>query len=801
MESVLRDLKFALRSLLKRPGFAAVAVVTLSLGIGANTAIFSVVNAVVLRPLPYRNPEQLVTILHDGSKPVAPANYFDLAAQNRSFASIAAAQWWEPNLAGTDQPEHLRGLQLTARMFQVLGVSPALGRTFNEDEDQAGHERVVVLSHRLWQRRFAGDPGVIGRQVALDGEGYTVIGVMPPDFRFAPFWATNAELWSPLNLAARANDRGGQSLRVFARLKPGVTRSSAQAEVATIFRRLEQTYPENNKGLVLAVEPLHEQVVGKTRPALLILFGAVSFVLLIACANVANLMLARASSRQKEIAVRTALGASRTRIARQLLTESLLIALIGGAVGLLLSVAGMKALLALGPDSLPRLQTISVDLPTLGFTFGLSVFTGVLFGLAPVLQARKWNWHDSLKESARGSSAGRSGVNARRVLVISEVALAVMLVIGGALMVRSFARLRAVDAGFAPNNLLTMTISLAGSAHSTPEKRTAFFSELLQRIESVPGVQSASAINHLPLSGDVWTLLFTIEGRPVPGPGEKQGAVYRIVQPEYFRTMGATLLKGRDFTPHDNDAAPAVVIINDVFAKRYWPNEDPLGKRIEVGDGGVNPREIVGIVKGLKQSQWTTEPSPEMYLPHLQSPTPRALTLVARGNGDPLALVAAVEKQVWSIDKNVPVSEIKTMEEVVAGSIEQQRFNLFLLGLFAFIALLLAVVGIYGVISESVAARTHEIGIRMALGARGSDVLRMVVRQGMALSAIGIAIGLTGAFWLTQFMSGLLYEVSPTDSGTFLFIPLVVALVVLCACLIPARRATKVDPLIALRYE
>ena len=797
---MLNDLRYAFRMMLKHRVFTCVAVLALGLGIGANTAIFSVINAVVLRPLPYGNPEELVTILHTGAKPVAPANYFDLAAQSQSFAAIAAAQWWEPNLTGHAEPEHLRGLQLTAQMFQVLGVSPILGRTFNADEDQPGREHVVVLSHRLWQRRFGGDASVIGQQVTFDGESYTIIGVMPPEFQFAPFWATNAELWSPLNLAARASNRGGQSLRVFARLKPGTTRAMAQAEVATIFRRLEQEYPETNKGLTIAVESLHEQVVGKTRPALLILFGAVSFVLLIACANVANLMLARATSRQKEIALRTALGASSTRIARQLLTESVVIALIGGAFGLLLSIAGMRALLALGPDSLPRLQTIKLDLPTLGVTFGLSVITGLLFGLAPVLQTRKWKWNESLKESTRGSSAGRSRVNARRLLVISEVALALMLLVGGGLMVRSFARLRAVDPGFIPDHLLTMTIPLSGSAHSTAPKRVAFFNELLSRIESVPGVQSASAINHLPLGGDVWTVPFLIERRPVPPPGEKQGGVYRIIRPDYFRTMGATLLKGRDFTARDNDTSPPVVIINEPFAKRHWPNEDPLGKRIRVADEEID-REIVGVVKALKQDQWTAEPNLEMYLPHLQAAAPRALTLVVRSSGDPLALVGSIENQVWAIDKNLPVAEIRTMQEVVAVSIEQHRFNLFLLGLFATVALVLALVGIYGVMSESVNARTHEIGIRMALGARAADVLRMVVGQGMTLAVIGIGIGLFGAFWLTRFMATLLYEVSPTDGATFVLIPLVVALVVLCACLIPARRATKVDPLIALREE
>jgi putative ABC transport system permease protein len=797
---VLNDLRYAFRMMLKHRVFTCVAVLALGLGIGANTAIFSVINAVVLQPLPYSNPERLVTILHEGAKPLAPANYLDVAAQSKSFAAIAAAQWWEPNLMGRDQPEHLRGLQLTAQMFQVLGVSPQLGRTFNADEDQPGRERVVVLSHRLWQRRFGGDAGVVGQQVTFDGESYTVIGVMPPDFQFAPFWATSAELWSPLDLSSRATNRGGQSLRVFALLKPAVTRAMAQAEVATIFSRLEQEYPEV-KGLAIAVEPLHERVVGKTRPALMILFGAVSFVLLIACANVANLMIARATSRQKEIALRTALGASSTRIARQLLTESVLIAFIGGFFGLLLSIAGMRALLALGPDSLPRLQTIRLDLPTLGFTFGLSVITGLLFGLAPVLQTRKWNWYESLKESTRGSSAGRSRVNVRRLLVISEVALALMLLVGGGLMVRSFARLRAVDPGFKPDNLLTMTISLAGSAHNTAPKRVAFFDELLQRIESVPGVQSASGINHLPLAGDVWTVPFFVEGRPIPPPSEKQGAVYRIVRPNYFRTMGATLLKGRDFTPSDNDTSTPVVIINEPFAKRHWPNEDPLGTRIRVSDKDSELCEIVGVVNALKQDQWTAEPNLEMYLPHLQAAAPRGLALVVRTSGDPTALVGPIENQVWSIDKNLPVSDIRTMQEVVAGSIEQHRFNLFLLGLFAFVALVLALVGTYGVMSESVSARTHEIGIRMALGARAADVLRMVVRQGMTLAAIGIGIGLFGAFWLTKFMATLLYEVSPTDSATFLSIPLIVALVVLGACLIPARRATKVDPVIALRDE
>ncbi len=801
MGNLLSDVRYGFRMMLKHRSFTLIAVVALGLGIGANTAIFSVINSVVLRPLPYGDPAQLMTILHENSNPLAPANYFDLAQQSQSFESIAAAQWWEPNLSGRDQPEHLRGLQMTGDMFHLLGVNPALGRTFSAGEDQAGHERVVVLSDRLWRRRFGSDPQVVGQHVTFDGEAYSIIGVMPPEFQFAPFWATRAELWAPLNLSARATDRGGQSLRIFARLKAGVTREQAQADAAAIFQRLEQDHPKANKGLALFVEPLHEKVVGKTRLALMVLFGAVGFVLLIACANVANLMMARATARKKEIALRTALGASSGRITRQLLTESVMIGLAGGALGLVLGLAGIRALISFGPANLPRVQTVSLDLRILFFTLGLSLITGVLFGLAPVLQTRRWNFNDSLKEVGRGSSAGRSRVNARRLLVVSEVALALMLLLGGGLMVRSFWRLRAVDPGFNAGGLLTMTVSLAGSQHSTRPKRVAFFTELLQRVDSVPGVQSASAINHLPLSGDVWTVPFTIEGRPAPAPGEKQGAVYRIIRPNYFRTMGATLLKGRDFTAHDNDTSPAVVIISEAFAQRHWPNEDPLGKRIQVTDDGPNPREIVGVVKGLKQSEWTAEPNLEMYLPHLQSPSPRGLTLVVRGAADPLRLVSAVENQVWAIDKNLPVSEIRSMEEVISESIEQQRFNMFLLGLFASVALILAVVGIYGVMSDSVAARTHEIGIRMALGAQAADVRRMVVRQGMALAAAGVGIGLLGSFWLTQFISKLLYEVSPTDRMTFIVIPLLLGLVALCACLVPARRATRVDPLEALRYE
>jgi putative ABC transport system permease protein len=799
MNNIFKDIQYAFRTMLKHRGFTFVALLAVALGIGANTAIFSVVNGVLLRPLPYQAPEQLVTILHDGTSPVAPSNYFDLKQQSQSFESMSAAQMWGPNLTGRDQPENLRGLQVSADMFHLLGVNPILGRTFTAGEDQPGNDHVVVLSNRLWQRRFGADPNIVGQQITLDGASYMVVGVMPRQFQFAPFWATKTELWVPLNLAARINDRGGQSLRVFGRLKNGVTREQAQAEVSTIFSRLEQQYPEANKGLSLGVVSLHEKVVGPTRAPLLILLGAVGFVLLIACANVANLLMTRATARQKEIALRTALGASRSRIARQLFTESVVLALVGGAFGLLLGVVGVKMLVRLVPADLPRMQTIGIDLYVLGFTLLLSVVTGFLFGLAPVLQIRKASFNAALKEGGWGSTDGGRRSLGRRSLVVSEVALALMLLIGGGLLVRSFLRLVSVDPGFNPHNVLTMTISLAGSEHKSGPEKAVFFQQLIDRVNSLPGVKSASAINHLPLAGDIWTLGFTIEGRPLPRPGETQAAAYRIVRPDYFQTMGASLVSGRDFTTRDNDKSPGVVIVNESLARRYWPNENPLGKRITVAEDGL--REIVGVVKDAKQHEWAATANPEVYLPHLQVPSPRGMTLVVRTSSDPLALVGPAQNAVWAIDRNLPVSEIMTMDDVVSDAVGPQRFNTILLGLFSAVALILAVVGIYGVLSDSVTARIHEIGVRMALGAQPSDVLKMIVGQGMVLVAIGIVIGLAGAYMLTQLMSSLLYEVSTTDLATFVAIPVVLAAVALGACLVPARRATKVDPLVALRYE
>ena len=795
-----QDLKYGLSTMRRSPGFAAVAVLTLALGIGANTAIFSVVNAVLLRPLPYRDPARLVTVLHDGWKPVAPANFFDWREQSSSFESVAAAQLWSLTMTGQGQPEQLELLQTSAEMFRVLGVDAALGRTFASGEDQPGREHVVVLSHGFWLRRFGGAPNVVGQQVALDGEPYTIVGVMPPEFQFAPFWATHAEAWVPLNLGQRVNDRRGQSLRVFARLKPGVSLEQAQAEMETINRRLAEQHPRENEGLTVSVDPLHEKVVGKSRPALLIILGAVGFVLLIACANVANLMLAKSALRQREIAVRIALGAGRWRVARQLLTESLILSLAGGGAGLLLASWSNTALASLGPDTLPRVHTASLDVSVLLFTLGLSLVVGLLFGLAPALRSTKTDLSESLK-SREGLARGRRHERVRQLLVVGEVAVSLVLLVGGGLMMRSFLRLTSVDPGFDPHGVTTATVRLAGPRYATDEQRAAFFQRLTTQLGSLPSVKSASAINHIPLGGDVWTFGFTVEGRPVPPESQRPSAVYRVVRPDYFRTMGAVLLKGRDFTERDDATSTGVVIVNDALARRQWPGEDPLGKRITVNSEGTKTREVIGVVRDLKQGEWASEPQPEMYLPHLQAASPRSMTLVLRTTSNELEVGPEIRREVWAIDKDLPISQVTSMDDVVSESVAQQRFNALLIGLFAATALILAAVGVYGVMSHAVAQRTHEIGVRMALGARGRDVLGMIIRQGLVLTLIGLAVGVAGALALMRVMNSLLYGVSATDPLVFGGVVLTLMLSALLACYVPARRATKVDPLIALRHD
>ena len=817
MQMLLQDLRYGFRRLLKEPGFTLVAVITLALGIGATAAIFSVVNGILLRPLDYQDPQQLVTLLNRGRNPVSPANFLDLRANTQSFTQMAAAEAWGGTLSSSENPESLAGLRMGEGLFQLLGVSPLLGRTLQTEDYQPGKDHVLVLSHKLWQRAFGGDQQIVGRQVTLSGESYTVVGVMPPQFQFPPFWSTRAEMWAPLDLRPRATNRGANSLRVFARLKPGVSRTQAQAEVDAMNKQLAQAYAEYNTGLDIKVDSLNEKVVGNVRPGLLVLSVAVGFVLLIACANVVCLLLARAASRQKEAAVRLALGASRWRILRQLLTESLMLSLGGAAVGLLLAVWGVDWLTTLlGGNStsfsvkLPRLNEIKLDGMALLFTFTVSVLTSALFGLAPALAASKADLNHVLKETGRGTGGGRR--RWREILVVAELALALVLLVSAGLLMSSFVKLQAVDPGFNPRNVLTMTTSLAGASQYVGPTREAFYQQLTERLTALPGVESASAINHLPLAGDRWGRALAIEGRPEPPPGQAIEAAFRVSRPDYFRTMGIAFHEGRDFTARDNVDAPGVVILNETMARRYWPGESPLGKRLALGgarDDSLHWLTVVGVVKDVKQDSWVDAPSSEIYLPFQQSGdffdgTARqytSMTVVVRTRVSPSSLAAAVRDTVKSLDNKVAASEVVTMESVITDTLWQPRFNLQLLGLFAALALVLAAIGLYGVMSYSVAQRTQEVGLRMALGAQRGDVIRMVVRQGMTLALIGVGVGLLGSFALTRLLGNLLYGVAPTDAITFASVALCLLSVALIACCIPALRATKVDPLVALRHE
>jgi putative ABC transport system permease protein len=822
MQALWQDLRYGARMLMKNPGFTLIALLTLGLGIGANTAIFSVVNGVLLRPLPYHEPERIVTLLNNGRFPVSPANFLDFQAGSQSFAQMAAAEAWGGALTGNDRPEQLSGLRMGEGLFALLGEQPLLGRMLQAEDYQAGKDRVLALSHKLWQRAFGGDPKIIGRQITLSGESYTVVGVMPAQFQFPPFWATRAEMWAPLDLRPRATNRRGSSLRVFARLKPGVTLRQAQAEIDAMNKQLALAYPEANTGLNIRVEPLNEKVVGAIRQALLVLSGAVGFVLLIACANIACLLLARGAARQKEAAVRVALGASRWRIVRQLLTESLLLGLGGAAIGILLAVWGvdwLTTLLAGNSTSfsvrLPRLGEIRLDATALGFTLAVSLLTSLLFGLAPALAASKPDLNQTLKESGRGTAGGRRRL--RETLVVAELALALVMLIGAGLLMNSFLKLRAIDPGFNPRNLLTMTLSLAGASQYVGPAREAFYHQLEDRLRALPGVESASAINHLPLAGDWWGTPLTIEGRPLPPPGQEIPTVFRVSRPGYFQTMDISLRAGRDFTELDTREAPGVIIINERLARRHWPSEDPIGKRVTLDDPRDQSRApywftIVGVAKDVKQGSWTDAPLNEVYLAFQQNRGSRgflegtggpytSMTMVIRTTVEAQSLARVAEETVRSLDRNLPVSNVVTMEQVVADTLWQQRFNLQLIGIFAALAMTLAAVGLYGVMSYSVAQREREVGLRMALGAQARDVMRLVVGQGMKLALAGVALGLLAAAPLTRLMTKLLFEVSATDFTTYAVIALSLLAVALLACWIPARRATKVDPMIALRCE
>ena len=806
LETLLQDARFGIRTMLKSPGFTLVAVLALALGIGANTAIFSVVNAVLLRPLPYRNPERVVRIYESNPArnaptfSISPANYLDWKKQSQVFESMAAySRQQNLTLTGGDRAQQVVGARVSAEMFPMLGINPALGRAFLPEEDRTGGERVVVISHGLWQRGFGADQNLLGRMLTLDQESYTVIGVMPAGFQLPN---NDAELWMPLTLSPNQMNRAERALRVLARLKPDKTLEQARAELGEIARRLEEQYPQSNLGWGVVIRSLDEVIVGdEFRQALLVLLGAVGFVLLIACANVANLLLARAAARRKEIAVRIALGAGRLRLVRQLLTESLMLALMGGAAGFLLAVWGVGALVSLSPGNIPRVDEISVDTSVLGFTLLVSLLTGIVFGIVPALQASQSDLHGTLKEAGRSSSESFTRRRLLSLLVVSEATLALVLLVGAGLLIKSFVRLQAVDPGFNPANVQVMQLVLPKAKYAEDHQIQFFYQQLLQRIAALPGVQSVAAASGVPMSGGNSMNAFSVEGRPAHPAGKQDAADYRTVTPNYFSTMGIRLLKGRYLTEQDHKQAPSALLINETMMRRFFADEDAIGKQISLAGLEDKSFTVVGVVRDVRELNLETEARPAMYMSHTQAPASRSMSLVVRTAFDPAQLSAAMRSEVTALDKEQPVANMRTMKRIVSDSIAQPRFTTILLSVFAAIALILAATGIYSVMAYSVTQRTHEIGIRMALGARAADVLRMVVRQGMVLALAGVATGLLMAFGLTRLMSGLLYGVSASDPVIYAGVALLLTSVAILACYIPARRATKIDPIIALRYE
>ena len=804
MASISRDIQYSVRSIIKRPGFSVVAIITLALGIGANSAIFSVVNGILWRPLPYSDPQQLVVPWENHQARGGPArewfsppDFADWRDQNKVFSHLSAYNDWAPTLTGREEPEPLVGASVSHDMFSLLGAAPILGRSFLPEEDQPKAPNVVVLSNELWQRRFNSDRNIVGKTISLNQDSYQVVGVMPARFSFPVI--PGVQLWRTLQPTLNPGcQRGCYVLRAIARLKPGVAIAAAQADLNTVASRLAVNYPDTNSKVGATLVPFQEQLVGNIRRPLLVLLAAVGFVLLIACANVANLMLARAATREREIALRSALGASRIRLIRQLLTESAVLAIAGGTIGIGVAYWLLRLLLSLSPPGTPGLDQIGIDRYVLGFTLLIAALTGLIFGLAPALQLSKLELNRSLKDTGKGTLGSLRGGRLRAALVVSEMALALILLIGAGLLMKSFLLLQRVDPGFNPDHLVTLRLVLNRTPYPNNPQVVNFYSQLLDRVKSTPGVQSAATISTLPLSGNDTDANFLIEGRPQPPPNEEPSAWFNIVSPDYFQTMQLRVVKGRTFAETDNDKSPLVVIISETMARKYWPNEDPLGKRI--GRGPDRWREIVGIVRDVKHFALDAGTPPTMYFPMLQVPA-RGMNLVVRTTGDPLSLAPALRAQVWAGDRNLAISNLGTMSDLVSSSIAQQKFILILLACFAALALLLASVGIYGVMSYSVAQRTQEIGIRMALGAKVGDILRLVFRRGMTLTLIGVVVGMILAFALTRLMTSLLFGVTPTDATTFATVAFGLILVALAACLIPARRATKVDPLVALRYE
>ena len=802
MSGALQDVRYALRQFVKNPGFSAAAIVALALGIGSTTAIFSVVDQVLLHPLPYPESDRLVKVSQTfegtDTDDASPANYLDLAAQNHVFSEVAASRGWRGSLSAGDRPEQVRGTMTTPSFFALFGVSPLLGRGLQASDAQPGNDHVAVLGYGLWQRYFGADRGLVGRNIRLSGEQYTVVGVMPPNFSPDDY----GELWLPspwvVPTHPLAPDKDPRQFRdrsyldVWARLKPGVALPQARAELDTIGRRLEQQYPNSNDKVGLSLLPLHEYVVGDVRPILLVLLAAVVVVLLIGCANVANLLLARVTSRSKEISVRITLGAGRARLFRQLLTESVLLALLGGILGLLLAILAVPALLALSPSDISQFKEIGINRIVLAFSVLVSVVSGISFGLIPAVNVLRSNPNESLKEGERGTTPNRS--RTRSALIVVEVALSLVLLVGAGLLVKSFARLMDVNPGFDADHLLTFNLGLP--ATSTVGQQFAFYQQVVQGLQVQPGVQSVGAVSRLPLAGGNSSRSFN-----VPGAQTDYSADVRVITPDYFRTMGIPVLKGRRFSEGDRSSSLNVAIVNDALARTVFPLQDPIGRQITNFGPDNLTLQIVGVVGNVRHVGLDAAPRPELYQLLGQAQWPSMFIAIRSATSDPASLTSAAQKVVWSVDKDVPLASIRTIQEVIANSVQRRRFSMLLLAIFAAAAMLLAAIGLYGVVSYSVAQRTREIGVRLALGAHRPAVLALIVKQGMKLVLIGMAGGFALSLGLTRLIAGMLFGITATDPLTFVAVNALLIAVALLACYIPARRAAKVDPMVALRYE
>jgi putative ABC transport system permease protein len=802
MTGLFQDLRYATRQLRKSAGFTMVAVVTLALAIGANTAVFSVVDQVLLHPLPYPDSDRIVEVSQTfkglPTYDASPANYLDWLAQNQVFAEMAASRGWQGSLSVGDRPDRVKGAMTTPSFFPLFGVDPILGRGLEASDAQPGNDHVVVLGYGLWQRYFAADRAIVGRDIRLNGEPYTVVGVMPQNFSPDDY----GELWLPSPWGVPTHPlvpdkdprqfRGRNYLDVWARLKPGVSIQHARAELDTIGRRLEKQYPDSNGEVGVTSVPLHEYIVGDIRPVLLVLLAAVVIVLLIGCANVANLLLARATARAKEISIRTALGATRRRLLRQLLTESVLLALVGGALGLLLAVLAVPSLLALSPPDIRQFKQIGINREVLAFSFLASVVCGVVFGLLPALQTSRSNPNEFLKEGERGSTANRG--RTRSALVIAEVGLSLVLLVGAGLLVKSFARLMDVNAGFDPDHLLTFNLGLPPSTDSVHQ--LAFYQQVMQRLQALPGVQAVGAVSRLPLAGGNSSRSFN-----VPGVEKSYDADIRISTADYFRAMRIPLLKGRSFRDSDLGGSPNVAVVNDALARNVFPGQDPIGKQITNFGPDNLTLQVIGVVGNVRHVGLDADPHSEIYQLLGQAQWPSMFVAVRSASSDATSVTSEAQNAVWSVNKDVPLANVRTMQDVIANSVQRRKFSMLLLTIFAAVAMLLAAIGLYGVMSYSVAQRTHEIGIRMALGARRPDVLTLVVKQGMALALMGIAAGAVLSLAMTRLISGMLFGISATDPLTFVAVGAILGTVAFLANYLPARRASKVDPMVALRYE